>query len=96
MGNIVLVVLEASMGGHMLVGNPMRWWCTAIVVHHRWQGVLRGTVSCEDAVWVGLKAEEEMTLCSAPLHSEVERVLERAIEQVLEAGQRRAGEQRRP
>ena len=57
--------LEASLGDHRLVTIPN----TAIVIHSRWKDSLRWCASSRHAVWVGVKAAEEFTFCTAHLPS---------------------------
>ena len=61
--------LEASFGGHKLVTNVECPWDTTIIIHCRWMGFIRWFASSPHAVWVGVRAEEEFTFCSAHLPS---------------------------
>ena len=84
--------LEASLGGHKLVMNAECPWDTAIVIHCRWMGFIRWFASSPRAVWVGVRAEEEFTFCSAHLPSWVsDECFEHSVEEVLETGRSKAG-----
>ena len=84
--------LEASLGGHKLVANVECPWDTAIIIHCRWMGSIRWFASSQHALWVGMRAEEEFTFCSAHLPSWVsDDCFEQSIEDVLEAGRSEAG-----
>ena len=73
--------LEASLGGHKLVANVECPWDTAIIIH----------ASSQQALWVGVRAEEEFTFCSAHLPSWVsDDCFEQSVEEVLEAGRSKA------
>ena len=83
--------LEASLGGHKLVTNAECPWDTAIVIHRRWMGFIRWFSSSPHAVWVGVRAEEEFTFCSAHLPSWVsDECFEQSVEEVLETGRSKA------
>ena len=83
--------LEASLGGHKLVTNAECPWHTAIVIHRRWMGFIRWFSSSPHAVWVGVRAEEEFTFCSAHLPSWVsDECFEQSVEEVLETGRSKA------
>ena len=83
--------LEASLGGHKLVTNVECPWDTAIIIHCRWTGSIRWFASSPHAVWVGVRAEEEFTFCSAHLPSWVsDDCFEHSVEEVLEAGRSKA------
>ena len=83
--------LEASLGGHKLVTNSECPWDTAIVIHRRWMGFIRWFSTSPHAVWVGVRAEEEFTFCSAHLPSWVsDECFEQAVEEVLETGRTKA------
>ena len=82
---------EASLGGHKLVTNSEYPWDTAIVIHRRWMGFIRWFSVSPHAVWVGVRAEEEFTFCSAHLPSWVsDECFEQAVEEVLETGRTKA------
>ena len=82
---------EVSLGGHKLVTNVECPWDTAIVIHCRWMGFIRWFSSSPHAVWVGIRAEEEFTFCSAHLPSWVsDECFEQSVEEVLEAGRSKA------
>ena len=84
--------LEASLGGHKLVTNAECSWDTAIVIYRRWMGFIRWFSSSPHAVWVGVRAEEEFTFCSAHLPSWVsDECFEQSVEEVLETGRSNAG-----
>ena len=83
--------LEASLGGHKLVTNVECPWDTAIIIHCRWIGSIRWCASSQYAFWVGVRAEEEFTFCSAHLPSWVsDDCFEQSVEEVLEAGRSKA------
>ena len=83
--------LEASLGGHKLVTNVECPWDTAIIIHCRWMGFIRWFASSPHAVWVGVRAEEEFTFCSAHLPSWVsDDCFEHSVEEVLETGRSKA------
>ena len=83
--------LEASFGGHKLVTNAECPWDTAIVIHRRWMGFICWFSSSPHAVWVGVRAEEEFTFCSAHLPSWVsDDCFEQSVEEVLETGRSNA------
>ena len=83
--------LEASLGGHKLVTNVECPWDTAIIIHCRWMGSIRWFASSQYALWVGVRAVEEFTFCSAHLPSWVsDDCLEQSVEDVLEAGRSKA------
>ena len=83
--------LEASLGGHKLVTNSECLWDTAIVIHRRWMGCVRWFSTSPHAVWVGIRADEEFTFCSAHLPSWVsDECFEQAVEEVFETGKSRA------
>ena len=83
--------LEASLGGHKLVTNSECPWDTAIVIHRRWMGCVRWFSTSPHAVWVGIRADEEFTFCSAHLQSWVsDECFEQAVEEVLETGRTKA------
>ena len=83
--------LEASLGGHNLVTNAECPWDTAIIIHCRWMGFIRWFASSPHAVWVGVRAEEEFTFCSAHLPSWVsDECFEQSVEEVLETGRSKA------
>ena len=64
---------------------------TAIIIHCRWMGAIRWFASSQYALWVGLRAEEEFTFCSAHLPSWVsDHCFEHSVEEVLEAGRSKA------
>ena len=88
MSFLSLEELEASLGGHKLVANA---WDTAIIIHCRWMGSIRWFASSQHALWVGVRAEEEFTFCSAHLPSWVsDDCFEQSVEEVLEAGRSKA------
>ena len=88
---LLLDELEASLGGHKLVVNAECPWDTAIVIHSRWMGHIRWFSSSPHAVWVGVRAEEEFTFCSAHLPSWVrDECFEQSVEEVLETGRSKA------
>ena len=83
--------LEASLGGHKLVTNSECPWDTAIVIHRRWMGYVRWFSTSPHSVWVGIRADEEFTFCSAHLPSWVsDECFEQAVEEVLEIGKSKA------
>ena len=89
--SLSLEELEASLGGHKLVTNAECPWDTAIVIHCRWMGFIRWFSSSPHAVWVGVRAEEEFTFCSAHLPSWVsDECFEQSVEEVLETGRSNA------
>ena len=71
--------------------NPRCPWDTAIVIHSWWKGALRWYASSLHAVWVGLKAAEELSFCSAHRPSWADDIqFEQAVQEVLEAGRSKA------
>ena len=71
--------------------KPPLEWDTAIIIHCRWMGSIRWFASSLHAVWVGVRAEEEFTFCSAHLPSWVsDDCFEHSVEEVLEAGRSKA------
>ena len=83
--------LEASLGRLKLVANVKCPRCTAIIIHCRWMGSIRWIASSQHALWVGVRAEEEFTFCSAHLPSWVsDDCFEQSVEEVLEAGRCKA------
>ena len=83
--------LEASLGWHKLVANVECPWDTSIIIHCRWMGSIRWFASSQHALWVGVRAEEEFTFCSAHLPSWVsDDCFEQSVEEVLEAGRSKA------
>ena len=59
--------------------------------HCRWMGFIRWFSSSPHAVWVGVRAEEAFTFCSAHLQSWVsDECFEQSVEEVLETGRSKA------
>ena len=84
--------LEASLGGHKLVTNVERLWDKVFYRSLSVDGFHSLVCLVTTYVWVGVRAEEEVTFCSAHLPSWVsDECFEHSVEEVLETGRSKAG-----
>ena len=82
--------LEASLGPQ-IGDEPEMSLGHNIIMQCRWMGAIRWLASSQHALWVGLRAAEEFTLCSVHLPSWVsDDSFGQSVEEALEAGRSKA------